>query len=193
MNILLKSVFILLSIIVGYLTLNRFSVTQISQTYDTNNQVIASDIKLEIKPPTRLYIPAIGVDADIEYVDVDIKGVMKNPTDVNRVAWFKVGALPGEIGSAVMAGHLNGPDGNDAVFTNLNKLVIGDIITTKDANGYTTNFKVTEMKVYDEGYAEEIFSKNDIAHLNLITCVGKWDEDKKSYDKRLVVLSDIVP
>jgi hypothetical protein len=52
-------------------------------------------------------------------------------------------------------------------------------------------FVVRESRTYNPGYAEEVFSANDGAHLNLVTCDGVWDGAKKSYSKRLVIFADI--
>ena len=35
-------------------------------------------------------------------------------------------------------------------------------------------------------------NRNDGNHLNLITCDGEWNEDQKTFSKRLVVFSDAV-
>lgn len=57
--------------------------------------------------------------------------------------------------------------------------------------GTSTAFVVRESRLFDPGYADEVFSRNDGVYLNLITCDGVWDEAKNSYSKRLVVFADI--
>ncbi|MCX6706478.1 MAG: class F sortase [Candidatus Woesebacteria bacterium] len=142
--------------------------------------------------PMRLTIPAINVNAAVQYVGVTPKGDMEVPNNATDVGWFKLGLRPGEIGSAVIAGHFNGKNGEEAVFFNLYKLKVGDKLYVEDDKGTSTTFVVRESRTYGLGYAEEVFSSNDNAHLNLITCDGVWDGAKKSYDKRLVVFADIV-
>jgi LPXTG-site transpeptidase (sortase) family protein len=107
------------------------------------------------------------------------------------VGWFEPGPRPGEIGSAVIAGHVDGESGEPAVFTNLYKLKEGDKLYIEDDKGGSIAFVVRESRTYDPGYADEVFIQNDNAHLNLITCDGVWDGVKKSYSKRLVVFTDI--
>ena len=102
------------------------------------------------------------------------------------------GPLPGEKGSAVVSGHIDGESGEVGVFNNLHKLKKGDVLYIEDDKGITTAFVVRESRIYDPGYAEEVFSSNDSAHLNLVTCDGVWDGVKKSYTKRLVVFGDII-
>lgn len=142
--------------------------------------------------PVRLTIPAINVNAEIEHVGVNTRGEMEVPSNTVDVGWFKIGPRPGEKGSAVISGHFDGKDGKAGVFNNLHKLKKGDKIFMKDDKGKTTAFIVRESRIYNSGYAEEVFSLNDSAHLNLVTCDGVWDKNKKSYTKRLVVFTDAI-
>jgi len=73
----------------------------------------------------------------------------------------------------------------------LYKLKKGDRLYIEDGKGKSLAFVVQESRTYDPGYADDVFSRNDGAHLNLITCDGVWDGTKKSYSKRLVVFADI--
>lgn len=141
--------------------------------------------------PMRLTIPAINVNAAVQRVGVTQSGEMEIPSNTVDVGWFYPGPRPGEKGSAVIAGHFNGENGDAGVFVDLYKLKKGDKLYIEDDTGATTSFVVRESRLYDPGYAEEVFSVNDRAHLNLITCDGVWDGTKKSYTKRLVVFADI--
>lgn len=147
--------------------------------------------KAALGSPVRLTIPDINVDADIQYVGVTQAGEMEVPSNTVDVGWFKIGPRPGEKGSAVISGHVDGKKGEAGVFTNLYKLKKGDKLYIKYDNGKSTTFVVREKRTYSPGYAEEVFSLNDRAHLNLVTCDGVWDGAKKSYSKRLVVFSDL--
>ena len=100
--------------------------------------------------------------------------------------------MAGEKGSGVIAGHLNGKNGEDGVFIDLYKLKTGERLSVIDDKGATITFEVSESRIYDPGYADEVFSRNDGVYLNLITCDGVWDGAKKSYDKRLVVFTKMV-
>jgi len=140
--------------------------------------------------PVRLIIPVINVNADIQRVGVTSKGEMEVPSNAVDVGWFDLGPRPGERGSAVIAGHFDGVSGEAGVFFNLYKLKKGDKLYIKDDKGKQTIFIVREKRLYDPGYANEVFTSSDTAHLNLITCDGLWDGVKKSYSKRLVIFTD---
>lgn len=142
--------------------------------------------------PTRLKIPRINVDADFVYVGLTPDGTMDSPKEPLDVAWFKSGPRPGEIGSAVIAGHFGWKEGKKAVFDNLQELRKGDKLQVEDEKGRVITFVVRELRRYGEhDDASEVFGSSDgKAHLNLVTCQGVWNKKQKSYSERLVVFTD---
>ena len=142
--------------------------------------------------PLRLKIPKLKVDAPIQYVGLTAGGAMAVPKDPNNVAWFNLGPRPGEVGSAVIAGHFGWRNNIPAVFDDLYKLRPGDTLSVEDDRGVSTTFVVRESRRYDPAAdASEVFLQSDgIAHLNLVTCEGTWNVASDSYSRRLVVLTD---
>jgi sortase A len=144
--------------------------------------------------PRRLRIPDLGIDTDVQYVGVTRSGNMAVPNNYTDVGWYKYGSVPGEVGSAVMAGHETNGFALDGVFKRLNELSIGDDIYVVRNDGSELHFKVMAKEIYpyDAGPVEKIFDVNDAARLNLITCIGDWIPEKKTNDKRLVVFTRLV-
>lgn len=160
--------------------------------YQKQKQVPQETTQQEVQGlPVRLVIPTINVSANVQYVGITPLGEMEVPSNAFDVGWFKLGSRPGEIGSAVIAGHIDDQSGKAGVFIDLYTLKVGDELYVEDDQGKMTRFIVRESRAYDPGFAEEVFSANDNAHLNLVTCDGLWDGVKKSYAKRLVVFADI--
>lgn len=143
-----------------------------------------------ITPPVRLTIPTINVQAEVVQVGLTAQGAMEVPGNAVDVGWLYIGPRPGEKGSAVMAGHFDGENGEAGVFNDLDKLRAGDKLYVEDEKGEIIAFAVRENRIYDPGFADEVFNQNDGAHLNLVTCDGVWEGKKKSYSKRLVVFTD---
>lgn len=141
--------------------------------------------------PVRLKIPAIGIDAAVTHAGLTSEGMMSTPKDPESVVWLAVGTIPGEEGSAVMAGHFGFKD-TPAVFDTLHTLQPGDTLATEDADGMTTTFVVRAVRLYGQNEdTSDVFGSNDgKAHLNLITCEGAWDTLRESYSGRLVVFTD---
>lgn len=144
--------------------------------------------------PARLKIPSINVNSAIEYVGVAQNGTMDLPKSPERAGWFAPGPRPGEVGSAVIAGHYGWKDGIPAVFDTLSALQKGDKIYIEDGKGSVVTFVVREMHSYDPAAdATVIFTSTDgKSHLNLITCEGVWNKVQQSYAERLVVFADRV-
>lgn len=142
--------------------------------------------------PVRLLIPVINISANIQTLGTNSKGEMEVPANIADVGLFKFGVIPGQVGSAVIAGHFNGENNQKGVFFNLDKLKTGDKLTVEDITGKSITFIVQKIELYDSGYADNVFNQGDGVHLNLVTCDGLWDEAKKSYTKRLVIFSDIL-
>ena len=158
------------------------------QIPETEKQVLGTTV---VGLPQHLTIPIIGISAQIKNLSVNSKGEMEVPDNSYDVGWFKLGSRPGERGSAVIAGHVDSETGKAGVFANLNRLNEGDKIYIDDDQGAQMIFIVSGSRVYDPGFAEEIFSANDGKYLNLVTCNGVWEKKFHSYSKRLVVFSEI--
>ena len=149
-------------------------------------------LALSIGKPKTLLIPNINVDASIIFLGLTPNGAMDVPKNPQDVAWFDLGPLPGDIGSAVISGHYGWKNGIPAVFDDLSQLQVGNKLYVEDEKGTAISFVVTEIRTYDQNAdTSRIFNSNDgKAHLNLITCGGVYDKTEKSYSNRVVVFSD---
>lgn len=147
---------------------------------------------IDIGLPVRLKIPSINVDATIDYVSLDSSGAMAIKQSLTEVAWYELGARPGEDGSAVIAGHYGRIGNQGSVFNNLNKLIKGDEVLVTDIKGVSITFVVRESLKFDPNAdASTVFKSGDgKAHLNLITCDGVWMNSENTYSDRLVVFTD---
>lgn len=137
--------------------------------------------------PTRLVIPAIGVNAPVEHVGLATDGGMDVPKQWADVAWFDEGPAPGQAGNATIDGHLDSTTA-PAVFWRLGTLKPGDQVMVVLANEQTLLFTVREMAryPYDQAPLQRIFGPSTGINLNLITCGGSWDAFTKNYSERVV-------
>jgi LPXTG-site transpeptidase (sortase) family protein len=183
-----------LSLVLVILIILSFILVNLIKTnfYSSPKVLIKKDQENIPFSPVRLVIPVINISANIQSLGVNSKGEMEVPNNITDVGLFKFGVVPGQIGSAVIAGHFNGENNQAGVFTNLDKLKVGDKLFVEDKTGKAITFIVQKKELYDSGYADNVFNQSDIAHLNLITCDGLWDKAKRSYTKRLVIFSDIL-
>jgi LPXTG-site transpeptidase (sortase) family protein len=146
--------------------------------------------------PATLIIPKLGINASVQRVGIAKSGRMAVPTNFTDVAWYEGGTVPGNKGSAVIAGHLDNGLGLRGVFSDLANLSPGDRVEVRTSNGRTLTFKVDSLKIYPyESVPSTIFTANDAAHLNLITCEGdgiRTGSEGFTYDHRLVVYTTLV-
>ena len=160
--------------------------------YSSPKVFIKKDKENIVFSPERLIIPVINISANIQPLGINLKGEMEVPSNITDVGLYKFGVIPGQVGSAVIAGHFNGANNQEGVFFNLDKLKVGDKLSIEDKTGKFITFVVQKKELYDSGYADNVFNQTDGIHLNLITCDGLWNESKKSYTQRLVIFSDIL-
>ncbi len=144
--------------------------------------------------PIRVTIPVANIEGAVLPVGKTKSGNMAVPVKYEDVGWYRYGPIPGAIGNAVLAGHLDNGGGRPAVFFNLKQLRIGDKVYVETDGGERLAFMVREIRLvdYENPPLEEIFGEASGEMLNLITCDGTWDPKTKTYDKRLVVFTERV-
>ncbi|HZS42666.1 MAG TPA: class F sortase [Candidatus Paceibacterota bacterium] len=149
---------------------------------------VASSPDVPAEHPKELQIPSINVDAKVQEVGITKAGNMGVPNNYTDVGWYKYGTLPGQDGSAVIAGHVDNGLSLPGVFKNLNQVQKGDSVYVISQDGTKLRFVVTDISVY--GYKDDtydVFNRAGASWLRLITCTGEWLPAAKTDDHRLVV------
>ena len=140
------------------------------------------------RPPGRLIIRSIGVDAQVIAVGVDKDGNMAVTNESYDVGWYNKGPAPGDSGDAVIDGHLDWYDTSRAVFYNLKNVRRGDDIEVQRLDGTIKHFKVTNIQtVAYNARVAGLFDPSGPARLSLITCGGAWDTKTNQYLERVIV------
>ncbi len=147
--------------------------------------------------PVRLEIPAIDVETDLLSLGVDANNeVAVPPMDRAELAsWYNLGPSPGELGSAVIVGHVDSEQTGPAVFFHLGRLQPGDDIRVHRKDGTTVLFTVDDVRSFPKADfpAELVFGGADRAMLRLVTCGGEFDKRQKNYLSNIVVFANLVP
>ncbi len=140
--------------------------------------------------PVRVRVPAIGVDSELLRLGTDATGVLVPPDDFDRAGWFADGAVPGDVGPAVVAGHVDSVDG-PAVFSRLGELGPGAEVLVDRADGTTARFAVTGVGRYPKRDfpTESVYGPTPRAELRLVTCGGEFDRPRRSYLDNVVVFA----
>lgn len=137
--------------------------------------------------PVRVGIPAISVDSDLVDLGVDDAGALVPPSDFASAGWFAAGPVPGEVGPAVIAGHVDSTRG-PAVFYRLGELAAGDIVEVS-RGGHRVAFRVVATERYPKAEfpTDRVYRPTPVPELRLITCGGVFDQARGSYRDNLVV------
>jgi len=143
--------------------------------------------------PTRVTVPAIGLDEPLIGLGIAETGAMEVPVDADDVGWFTGGGRPGGRGPTVIAAHVDSTTG-PAVFARLSELVPGDEVSVTSVTGTAVRYVVDE--VLDVPKAEfptgRVFGAQPTDQLRLITCGGVFDRGSGHYDQNRVVFASPV-
>ena len=116
----------------------------------------------------------------------DVGGVALPGADA--VGWYEYGPVPGQAGSAVLAGHvdLNGRKG--ALFA-LRDAEAGDEIAVLLSDGSARRFEVVAVEQFAKAAVpyDALFARAGDPRLVVITCGGDFDRARRSYADNVVV------
>jgi sortase (surface protein transpeptidase) len=165
-----------------------------------------------VATPLELEIPALKVKAPVLAVGITTANVMAAPEGPpndpvwQETFWYRGGSIPGAVGTATIAGHVDDSVGRYDVFGHLQNLRPGDAIVVRDQrSGLAVVFSVTETETYtlaqaaDPAVLARIYgdgpvrgvgpqpSADGLAHLTLVTCSGTFQTSAGTHDHRLVV------
>ncbi|MEU9060250.1 class F sortase [Streptomyces sp. NPDC048430] len=143
--------------------------------------------------PLRLRIPVLEVDAPMMKLALNTAGALEPPPDNNPVlaGWYAGGTVPGAVGTAVAAGHVDtrlGP----GVFHKLGSVRKGATIEVVRADRRTAVFTVYAVAVYNKTNFpdDRVYGPSDRPELRVITCGGAYNK-KTGYQDNVVVFASM--
>lgn len=147
--------------------------------------------------PTRITIPKIKVDAKVRELGVNPDGTVQVPPlkQAQDAGWYRLGPSPGEIGNAVIVGHVDSRYTGPAVFYRLGALRPGDVITLTRKDGSKVQFRVDGVRSFPKTKfpTELVYGPSDQAGLRVVTCGGTFDKRQQSYRDNIIVFATLMP
>jgi sortase (surface protein transpeptidase) len=140
--------------------------------------------------PTRIEVPALGIDMAIKPVGLDAQGNMGLFDDPTIAAWYQWGPAPAsETGSAVIAAHVDSLEYRVLPFAKLRDARAGTLVIVTDAAGTRHSFGVDSLEVIEKGVVdwEAAFDRSGTPRLTLVTCGGEFDYETRTYRSNLVL------
>ncbi|MCA1674359.1 MAG: class F sortase [Actinobacteria bacterium] len=143
--------------------------------------------------PVSIEIPSLGVSSEVMDLGLRPDGSMEVPPGAYPAGWYTAAPTPGELGPAIIAGHVNW-NGDPGVFFELHKMTPRNEITVRRRDGSTALFGVDNVAQYpkNEFPTEAVYGNIDHAGLRLITCGGDFDKSAHSYLDNIVVYASLI-
>lgn len=144
--------------------------------------------------PVALHIPAIDVHSRT-IVDLGLAddGSIEVPGEPSAPGWFTPGPSPGQLGPAVLAGHVDSTRG-PAVFYRLGSLHEGDRVRVSRADSSVATFVIDRVAVFPKADfpTHQVYGNvTNRAELRLITCGGGYDS-ATGYVSNVVAFAHLV-
>jgi LPXTG-site transpeptidase (sortase) family protein len=140
-----------------------------------------------VSEPMLLRIPSIGVTTELSRLGRAEDLTVEVPADPARAGWYAEGPRPGQLGPAVILGHVDTRDG-PAVFSRLPELQSGDQITVERADGTAVTFRVTrtEQVAKDRFPTDKVYLPTLKPEIRLVTCGGTFDRSAGHYRDNVI-------
>lgn len=142
---------------------------------------------------THVSIPDIGVSSDIELLALDPAGALTPPKAFDKAGWYSGGVLPGQIGPAIIAGHIDSITA-PAVFANLHRVTPGMkiLITLSDGTALTFTADRSQVAPKTQFPSSSVYGNVPNPQLRVITCDGTFNRETGHYDDNLVVFATLL-
>jgi len=143
--------------------------------------------------PLTLTIPAIDLKTSLSLLGLNPNGTIQVPTSFAEAGWYSRGPSPGQLGSAVILGHVDSYRG-PAVFFKLRDLRPGEHVDVTLADGLTTHFVVREIAMYPKAQFPTVlvYGSHGYSGLQLVTCGGIFNTQTGHYLSNVVVYTSLV-
>jgi sortase (surface protein transpeptidase) len=145
--------------------------------------------------PVSIDIPKIGAHSSLVPLGVNADNTIQVPpvTTPLQAGWYTYAPTPGEVGPAVVLGHVDG-NHQKGIFYRLKELAAGDRVSIARKDGTTALFQVTKVhQVPKQDFEKEgVYDDTAGPELRLITCGGVFDRSAHNYVDNIVVYAQLV-
>lgn len=154
-----------------------------------------STYKVAADAPRIITINKLNVAARIRPMSLNGDRTIQAPKNVNDAGWYTGSAKPDEPGAMFIDGHASGAT-HFGLFGYLNLLKKGDTVSIEKGDTTTATYRVVHIETLtlDAIDMSKILAPYEGVNkgLNLMTCTGKWLNEDKTLDHRVVVYTEQV-
>lgn len=176
-----------------YLFASRHKVVK-ALPVNPSNSPSHTSYSLPRSEPLRLVIPSISVDTELMTLGKNPDGTIEVPARTDIAGWYKHAPTPGEIGPAIITGHLNNYTSWNGVFSKLSSIAPGERIEIMRADSSTVVFQVDRVEQVSQTTfpTQAVYGDINYPGLRLITCGGSYNYLAQRYSENTVVFASIV-
>jgi len=150
---------------------------------------------LDRSAPVEIAIDSINVRAGVDQIGLAPDGTLEEQplSRADYAAWYRLGPSPGQVGPAVITGHVD-TKSSLGVFFDLGRLRPGDRVVITRADGQSVLFSVDSLSAFPKSDfpTQLVYGATDYPALRLITCGGSFDRHAGSYLDNIVVFAHMI-
>lgn len=139
--------------------------------------------------PTFLTVAGTTINMTVVPVGVSPGGAMVIPDPFDQAGWYRYGPAPGApAGTAVIAAHVD-TTSESAPFSQLKYLAAGTAVRVERQGAAALTYRVisVELMAKDRFDGAAIFRRSGSHELKLVTCGGRWLDEKLDYSDNVIV------
>jgi Sortase domain len=146
--------------------------------------------------PLALALPSIGVRSDLLALGLNPDHTVQVPPlgPVSQAGWYQQSPTPGQVGPAILLGHIDSARYGPGVFFKLGALKPGDPVEVTRTDHTVAVFRVDRVVSYPKASfpSLEVYGNTPDAQLRLITCGGVFDPAARSYESNIVAFAGLL-
>jgi hypothetical protein len=146
--------------------------------------------------PLALALPSIGVQSDLVTLGLNPDHTVQVPPlgPVSQAGWYQRSPTPGQVGPAILLGHIDSARYGPGVFFKLGALKPGDPVEVTRTDHTVAVFRVDRVVSYPKSSfpSLEVYGNTPDAQLRLITCGGVFDPAARSYESNIVAFASLL-
>lgn len=140
--------------------------------------------------PSWVDVPSIGAHSTLVQLGLNPDRTVAVPpvTEPLQAGWYRNSPTPGEVGPAVILGHIDGHH-QKGIFWRLHEVKAGDAVRIGRQDGATLTFTVYKVdQVAKKSFpTKAVYGNTGRPELRLITCGGAFDAQAHNYLDNILV------
>lgn len=158
--------------------------------------VAAPPLLLPRSAPKTLTIASIGVRTVVNPIGLNPDGTLAVPVPgprYDQAAWYTGSPTPGQLGPAIIEGHVDSAAAGPSVFFKLGAVKVGDEVRVTRTDGSVAVFAVNAVRRFpkDNFPTAQVYGNTEQAALRIITCGGTFDGRSGHYRDNIVVFAHL--